>query len=308
MKLYVAGIRGMVGSAIALEARSVGYEVVGRGSRELDLTDRAAVFDEIVTEKPDALVIAAARVGGIGANMSDPVGFLSVNLQIQTNLLDAAHLARTNKVLFMGSSCIYPRNALQPMTEEMLLTGELEPTNLSYSLAKISGLKLVEAYRKQHGYTWISTMPTNLYGPRDNFDLKLGHALPAMIHRFHNAKLQGSPIVEIWGNGTALREFLHVEDLARASLMLLDKYDDVAPINMGSGEEISILNLANLIKEIVGFKGEIILDKTKPNGTPRKLLESSKIKALGWEPSLTLETGLRKTYDWFITNQPIPSN
>jgi GDP-L-fucose synthase len=300
MKLYVAGIRGMVGSAIALEARSMGYEVVGRGSRELDLTDRTAVFDEIITEKPDALVIAAARVGGIGANMSDPVGFLSVNLQIQTNLLDAAHIARTDKVLFMGSSCIYPRDALQPMTEEMLLTGELEPTNLSYSLAKISGLKLVEAYRKQYGYTWISTMPTNLYGPRDNFDLKSGHALPAMIHRFHIAKLQGSPVVEIWGDGTALREFLHVEDLARASLMLLENYDNLIPINMGSGEEISILNLANLIKKIVGFQDEIILDKSKPNGTPRKLLESSKIRTLGWEPQLNLEIGIRKTYEWFL--------
>jgi GDP-L-fucose synthase len=290
----------MVGSAIALEARSMGYEVVGKGSDELDLTNRAAVFDEIITENPDALIIAAARVGGIGANVSDPVGFLSVNLQIQTNLLDAAHNAKINKLLFMGSSCIYPRDALQPMTEAMLLTGELEPTNLSYALAKISGLKLVEAYRKQFGYKWISTMPTNLYGPRDNFDLQSGHVLPAMIHRFHNAKLQDAPAVEIWGDGTALREFLHVEDLAKASLMLLDNYDDLNPINLGSGEEISIFDLANLIKRIVGFQGDIILDKTRPNGTPRKLLDSSKIKALGWEPQLSLETGIRKTYEWFL--------
>lgn len=292
----------MVGSAIALEARSRGYEVVGKGSDKLDLTNRSEVFDEIITENPDALIIAAARVGGIGANVSDPVGFLSVNLQIQTNLLDAAHNAKINKLLFMGSSCIYPRDALQPMTEGMLLTGELEPTNLSYALAKISGLKLVEAYRKQFGYKWISTMPTNLYGPRDNFDLQSGHVLPAMIHRFHNAKLQDAPAVEIWGDGTALREFLHVEDLAKASLMLLDNYDDLNPINMGSGEEISIFNLANLIKRIVGFQGDIVLDKTRPNGTPRKLLDSSKIKALGWEPQLNLETGIRNTYEWFLGN------
>jgi len=295
----------MVGSAIALAAQTRGYAVVGRSSKELDLTNRTEVIEEILRERPDALVIAAARVGGIGANMADPVGFLSVNLQIQTNLLDAAHKAGTKRVLFMGSSCIYPRNALQPMTEEMLLTGELEPTNLSYSLAKISGLKLVEAYRTQYGHRWISTMPTNLYGPRDNFDLKSGHALPAMIHRFHKAKIEGAKSVEVWGDGTALREFLHVEDLAEASLMLLDRYDEKAPINMGSGEEISIIDLANLIKKIVGFQGDIILDKSKPNGTPRKLLECTKIKALGWEPRLSLETGISKTYKWFLSNKPI---
>jgi GDP-L-fucose synthase len=295
----------MVGSAIALAAQTRGYVVVGRSSKELDLTNRTEVIDEILRERPDALVIAAARVGGIGANMADPVGFLSVNLQIQTNLLDAAHQAGTKRVLFMGSSCIYPRNALQPMTEEMLLTGELEPTNLSYALAKISGLKLVEAYRTQYGHRWISTMPTNLYGPRDNFDLKSGHALPAMIHRFHKAKIEGAKSVEVWGDGTALREFLHVEDLAEASLMLLDRYDEKAPINMGSGEEISIIDLAKLIKKIVGFQGDIILDKSKPNGTPRKLLECTKIKALGWEPRLSLEMGISKTYKWFLSNKPI---
>jgi GDP-L-fucose synthase len=240
--------------------------------------------------------------------MADPVGFLSINLQIQTNLLDAAHQAGIKRVLFMGSSCIYPRNALQPMTEDMLLTGELEPTNLSYALAKISGLKLVEAYRAQYGHSWISTMPTNLYGPRDNFDLHSGHALPAMIHRFHIAKLQRARSVEVWGDGTALREFLHVEDLAEASLLLLDRYDDKAPINMGTGEEISIIDLAKLIKKVVGFTGEIILDKSKPNGTPRKLLESSRIKALGWEPRLTLEVGIQNTYQWFLSNKPISVN
>jgi GDP-L-fucose synthase len=305
MKLYVAGIRGMVGSAIAQAAQTRGYNVIGRSSKELDLTNRTEVLDEIVKEKPDSLVIAAARVGGIGANMADPVGFLSVNLQIQTNLLDAAHQAGTKRVLFMGSSCIYPRNALQPMTEEMLLTGELEPTNLSYSLAKISGLKLVEAYRKQYGHSWISAMPTNLYGPRDNFDLKTGHALPAMIHRFHKAKIQGAKSVEVWGDGTAMREFLHVDDLANACLLLLDRYDGKASINVGSGEEISIINLAHLIKRVVGYQGQIVLDKTKPNGTPRKLLESSKIKALGWSPRLSLEMGIEKTYKWFLSHMPI---
>ena len=293
----------MVGSAIALEARRRGYEVVGKSSNELDLTNRTSVFDEISNENPDALIIAAARVGGIGANMADPVGFLSINLQIQTNLLDAAHQAKIKRVLFMGSSCIYPRNAAQPMTEEMLLTGELEPTNLSYSLAKISGLKLVEAYRAQYGHSWISTMPTNLYGPRDNFDLESGHALPAMVHRFHNAKIQGAKFVEVWGDGSALREFLHVEDLADASLLLLERYDEKTPINMGSGEEISIIDLANLIKKVVGFQGDIVLDKSKPNGTPRKLLESSKIKSLGWGPRLTLEMGIRNTYEWFLDNR-----
>ena len=300
MKLYVAGIRGMVGSAIALEAKSRGHKVVGKGSKELDFTNRTSVFDELNNEKPDALVIAAARVGGIGANIADPVGFLSINLQIQTNLLDAAHRAQIKRVLFMGSSCIYPRNSLQPMTEDMLLTGELEPTNLSYSLAKISGIKLVEAYRVQFGHSWISTLPTNLYGPRDNFDLNSGHALPSMIHRFHNAKIDGAQSVEVWGDGSALREFLHVEDLATASLLLLDRYDDRSPINMGSGEEISIIDLANLLKKVVGFQGEIILDKTKPNGTPRKLLESSKINSLGWKPRFDLDSGIQNTYHWFL--------
>ena len=300
--MYVAGIRGMVGSAIALEAQSNGFEVVGKSSAELDLTDRVAVFDDIATEKPDALVIAAARVGGIGANISDPVGFLSINLQIQTNLLDAAHEARINKVLFMGSSCIYPRNAAQPMTEDMLLTGELEPTNLSYALAKISGLKLVEAYRKQYGYRWLSTMPTNLYGPRDNFNLESGHALPAMIHRFHLAKVNNTPEVVIWGDGSARREFLHVEDLARASMKLLHVYDNDIAINMGSGQEVSILELAHLVKDATGFAGDIKLDTSKPNGTPRKLLENSRISSLGWRPEINLNDGIRSTYKWFLEN------
>jgi GDP-L-fucose synthase len=262
MRLYIAGINGMVGSAIAEEAKKKGHEVIGKSSKELDLTNRDAVFAEMQSIKPDALVIAAAKVGGIGANSTFPVDFLSVNLQIQTNLLDAAHAADIERVLFLGSSCIYPKFAPQPIPESALLTGALEPTNEPYAIAKIAGLKLVEAYRKQYGHNWISAMPTNLYGPRDNFDLETAHVLPALLHRFHNAKSKGLPEVTIWGDGTPLREFLHVQDLALASLALLDKYDSSVAINVGSGEEVSILELAQKIAQVVGFEGEINFDKS----------------------------------------------
>jgi len=302
MRLYIAGIKGMVGSAIAIEARARGHEAIGKSSKELDLTDRAAVFTELQTTKPDALVIAAAKVGGIGANSSQPVDFLSINLQIQTNLLDAAHAANIPKVLFLGSSCIYPKLAPQPILESALLTGELEPTNESYAIAKIAGLKLVEGYRRQYGHHWISAMPTNLYGPRDNFDLKTAHVLPALIHRFHCAKVQDAKSVTIWGDGTPLREFLYVEDLARACIILIDRYDNSVAINVGSGKEISILNLAILVAKVVGFAGEITFDKNRPNGTPQKLLDSTRIMQLGWHPQVTLEAGIASTYDWFIAN------
>ena len=302
MRLYIAGITGMVGSAMALEASSQGFEVLGRTSKELDLTDRVKVFAELQATKPDALVIAAANVGGIGANSSRPVDFLSINLQIQTNLLDAAHAASIPKVLFLGSSCVYPKLAPQPIPESALLTGELEPTNEPYAIAKIAGLKLVEGYRRQFGHHWISAMPTNLYGPRDNFDLESAHVLPAFIHRFHNAKLQGANEVSIWGDGTPLREFLYVDDLVRACLMLIDRYDDSVAINIGSGQEISILNLATLVAKIVGFTGEITLNTTRPNGTPRKLLDSTRIKQLGWLPQVSLEAGIASTYNWFVAN------
>lgn len=292
----------MVGSAIATAARSKGFQLLGKSSKELDITNRTTVFEELLSTKPDVLVIAAAKVGGIGANSSKPVDFLSINLQIQTNLLDAAHAADISRVLFLGSSCIYPKLAPQPIPESALLTGELEPTNEPYAIAKIAGLKLVEAYRRQYGRHWISAMPTNLYGPRDNFDLESAHVLPALIHRFHNAKLDGSPTVRIWGDGTPLREFLHVNDLANACLMLLDKYDDSVAINIGSGEEISILDLASRIASIVGFNGEITFNTSQPNGTPRKLLDSTRIKQLGWRPQVGLEEGLASTYDWFLTN------
>ena len=299
MRLYIAGINGMVGSAIALEANSQKFEVIGKSSKDLDFTDRKAVFKEMQSTKPDALIIAAAKVGGIGANSLLPVDFLSLNLQIQTNLLDAAHTSKVNKVLFLGSSCIYPKFAHQPISESALLTGELEPTNEPYAIAKIAGLKLIEAYRRQFGYRWISAMPTNLYGPRDNFDLETAHVLPALIHRFHDARVNKADKVEIWGDGSPLREFLYVDDLARACLDLLNQYDDSVAINIGSGQEITIEQLSKLISKVVGYSGEIVFNKARPNGTPRKLLDSSKISQLGWSPQVKLEDGIVSTYDWF---------
>ncbi len=293
----------MVGSAVANLAKTRNFEIFGKGSMELDLTNRNAVFDEMKRIKPDALVMAAAKVGGIGANSNSPVDFLSVNLQIQTNLLDAAHFAGIERVLFLGSSCIYPKFAAQPILESALLTGVLEPTNEPYAIAKIAGLKLVDAYRKQYGHKWISAMPTNLYGPRDNFDLESAHVLPALIHKFHYAKIAKRQEVTIWGDGTPLREFLHVDDLASACLMLLDKYDDSVAINVGSGEESSIYELAQNIREIVGFNGLISFDESKPNGTPRKLLSAEAINNLGWKSQIDLKSGLASTYDWFLNNE-----
>ena len=302
MRIYVAGISGMVGSAIALEAKAQGHEVIGKKSKELDLTDRAAVFKDIQEVKPDYLIIAAAKVGGIGANSSLPVDFLSINLQIQTNLMDAAHANDVQRVLFLGSSCVYPKHTPQPMRESALLTGELESTNAPYAIAKIAGLKLIEAYRVQYSHRWIAAMPTNLYGPRDNFDLETAHVLPALINRFHNAKMKSSKIVEIWGDGTPLREFLHVNDLAKACLILLDKYENSVAINIGSGQEISIGKLALLVSKIVGFTGDIKFNPNRPNGTHRKLLDSTRILELGWKPTVNLEDGISLTYDWFLAN------
>ncbi len=292
----------MVGSALAVQARLRGEEVLGKSSSVLDLTDRQAVFEELLTAKPEQLVVAAAKVGGIGANSRQPVDFLSINLQIQTNLLDAAHNAGIAKVLFLGSSCIYPKLADQPILESALLTGKLEPTNEAYAIAKIAGLKLIESYRKQYGHRWISAMPTNLYGPRDNFDLENSHVLPALIHRFHIAKIEGHDSVTIWGDGTPLREFLHVDDLASATLFLLDNYDDSVAINVGSGTEISIRELAQIISEVVSFSGKIVFDSGRPNGTPRKLLDSSLITKLGWNPRIDLLDGITSTYSWYLEN------
>ena len=302
MLVYVAGINGMVGSAVATELRNAGHLVIGKTSHELDLTNRLEVLKALSECKPDSLVIAAAKVGGIAANMKAPVDFLSTNLQIQTNLLDAAHKAEISKVLFLGSSCIYPKSAKQPIQETELLNGPLEPTNESYAIAKIAGIKLIQAYRSQFGHNWISAMPTNLYGPNDNFNVNTAHVLPALIHRFHLAKIHKQPSIKVWGDGSALREFLHVSDLARAISRLLASYNDALPINIGSGHEISIKHLAGLISKNTGYTGEIELDESQPNGVPRKLLDSSLINNLGWSPTIDLDHGISSTYSWFLEN------
>ncbi len=302
MKIYVAGHKGLVGSAIVRAIEAQGKHVwVGRTRSELDLLDRKAVFAFLATEKPDAVVIAAAQVGGIHANNSFPVEFLSENLRIETNLMDGAHAAGIKKLLFLGSSCVYPKMAQQPIKEEYLLTGELEKTNEAYALAKISGLKLVQAYRKQYGHKWISAMPSNMYGPGDNFDLENSHVLPALIRKLHDAKMSQADSVRLWGTGTPRREFLHSDDLGRACVFLLDNYDVDIAINVGVGEDISIQELAGLIQLVVGFQGSIEWDSSKPDGTPRKLLDVSRIKALGWEPTIKLEDGIESTYRWYLS-------
>lgn len=303
MKIYVAGHGGLVGSALVAAIKQSSHNWIGATRQELDLLDRKAVFKFVAASKPDAIIIAAAKVGGILANKTFPVEFLSENLQIETNLIDAAHAARTPELLFLGSSCIYPKLAPQPLKEEYLLTGPLEETNEPYALAKIAGLKLVQAYRRQHGLHWISAMPTNLYGPGDNFSPEGSHVLPALIRRFHEAKLSGAPTVTVWGSGKPLREFLHVDDLASACLLLLEKYDDDVAINVGSGQEISIAELAKLVSEVVGFSGQIEFDSSKPDGTPRKLLENSRLAALGWAPKVSLREGIETTYEWFLSKQ-----
>ena len=304
MKIYVAGHRGLVGSAIvrAIESKS-DHSWIGRTHSELDLLDRKAVFEYLASEKPDSIIIAAAKVGGIYANNTYPVQFLTENLQIETNLMDAAHAEGIPRLLFLGSSCVYPKLAKQPIKEEYLLTGELEKTNEAYALAKISGLKLVQAYRNQYGHNWISAMPANMYGPGDNFDLDNSHVLPALIRKFHDAKTRGEARVSLWGSGSPLREFLHADDLASACIFLLENYDDEIAVNVGTGKDLSIKDLAELIKEIVGFDGAIEWDSSKPDGTPRKLLDVSRITALGWSPSIGLEEGIRSTYEWFLANQ-----
>ncbi len=300
MRIYIAGHRGLVGSAIAraIEGNQK-HSWIGRTRSELDLLDRNAVFKFVSSEKPDAIVIAAAKVGGIQANNSQPVEFLSENIQIETNLMDAAHAASIPRLLFLGSSCVYPKFAQQPIKEEYLLTGELEKTNEAYALAKISGLKLVQAYRKQYGHSWISAMPTNMYGPGDNFDLESSHVLPALIRKFDDAKALGAKTVSLWGSGTPRREFLHADDLGEACLFLLEQYDDDVAINVGVGEDVSINELAELVREVTGFKGNIEWDVTKPDGTPRKLLDVSKISALGWKANISLKDGISSTYEWY---------
>jgi len=301
VKIYIAGINGMVGSAVARLAKKTGHEVLGKSSRELDLTDRIQTVQEIKNTKPDILVIAAAKVGGIGANSQYPVDFLSLNLQIQTNLIDAAHINKVKKVIFLGSSCIYPKFAPQPIPETSLLSSALEETNEPYAIAKIAGLKLIHAYRKQYGHQWVSLMPTNLYGENDNFDLAQSHVLPALMNKIHAAKVAGAKEVTIWGDGMPLREFLHVDDLAEAIIFMATREVDEALFNVGSGDEISILDLAKAIAEVVGYEGGFTFDKNQPNGTPRKFLDSSRINKMGWASKIELKTGLINTYDWYLT-------
>jgi len=299
-RIHVAGHRGLVGSAIWRLLTSRGHtDLIGRTSQELDLRDRAAVFDFYRENKPEYVIMAAAKVGGILANATYPADFLSDNVRVQVNTLDAAAELGIRRVLFLGSSCIYPKLAAQPITEDALLTGPLEPTNDAYAIAKIAGILQVQALRRQHGCSYISAMPTNLYGPNDNFDLETSHVLPAMIRKFNDAKEQGRDVVELWGTGSAMREFLHVDDLARACLHLLEHYDDGAPINVGAGQDVTIRQLAQTVAEVVGFQGRLAWDTSKPDGTPRKLLDISRLRALGWEPQIPLRDGLAATYAWY---------
>ena len=300
MKIYIAGHRGLVGSAIARCIESgESHSWVGKSRQELDLFDRKKVFEYVKREQPDAVVIAAARVGGINANNTYPVEFLTENLQIEMSLLDACHAADIPKVLFLGSSCIYPRLAPQPIKEEYLLTGELEPTNEAYALSKIAGIKLVQGYRREYSRHWISAMPTNLYGIGDNFHPENSHVLPAMLRRFHEAKLSGAKSVTLWGSGTPRREFLHVDDLAAACVFLLETYDGDIPLNVGCGEDVTIKELAETVARVTDFQGVLEWDSSKPDGTPQKLLDTKRINNLGWKPTISLERGIRDTYEWF---------
>ena len=299
MTILVAGGSGLVGSAVVRTLRQANRNVIGISSNDVNLLDREKTFSFIQDLKPIAIIDAAAKVGGIGGNNAYPVEFLSQNLQIQTNLMDAAHNANVDKFVFLGSSCIYPKESPQPIKEEYLLTGELEQTNSAYAIAKISGIELIRSYRKEFGHKWISLMPTNLYGPNDNFDLENGHVLPALIRKFVEAQRSESREVTAWGTGTPLREFLYVEDLARAVILCLDRYDDAQHINVGTAEEISIKHLAEKIASKVGFKGKILWDNNKPDGTFRKVLDNQKILNLGWKPMISLDEGLTKTIEWY---------
>jgi GDP-L-fucose synthase len=301
-RVWVAGHRGLVGSAIMRRLATEGCQLLTAGHDELDLCNQSAVDGWILAHKPQAIVLSAAKVGGILANSTHPVDFLYDNLMIEANVLHAAKRVGCEKLLLLGSSCIYPKMAQQPITEDALLTGPLEPTNEWYALAKIAGVKLCAAYRQQYGCNFISAMPTNLYGFNDNFDLTSSHVLPALIHKMHVAKVEGRGEVEIWGSGNPLREFLHVDDLAEALIFLLKHYSAPDPINVGSGHELTIRDLAKLIAEVVGFTGRFVFDASKPDGTPRKFLDTSRLTALGWTAKKDLRTGVSEVYDWFKIN------
>jgi GDP-L-fucose synthase len=299
--IYIAGHRGLVGSALWRHFELRGFSnLIGHPSSEVDLLDAEQTHDAIADSKPRVLIIAAAKVGGIVANSTYPVEFLNENIRIQTNLFEAAHTQNVERVLFLGSSCIYPKLATQPISEKSLLAGPLEESNEAYAIAKIAGVMQVKSYRKEYGKQWISAMPTNLYGPGDNFDLSTSHVLPALIRRLHEAKEGGASYATLWGTGAPRREFLHTRDLARACLQLLENYDDSEPINIGWGQDIAIKDLATLVADVVGFPGEIKWDATKPDGTPRKLLETTKINSLGWYPEIGLREGIASTYKWYV--------
>jgi GDP-L-fucose synthase len=303
-KIYLAGHRGLVGSALLRLLEGQGYKnLVLRTSSQLDLRDQAATAAFFQEERPDYVFLAAAKVGGIVANNSFPADFIYDNLMIQSNVIHACYLASVTKLLLLGSSCIYPRLAPQPIREDSLLTGPLEPTNEPYAIAKIAGIKMCQSYNRQYGTRYICAMPTNLYGPNDNFDLTSSHVLPALLRKFHEAKRDGQASVTVWGSGTPYREFIHVDDVAQASLFLMERYEGWEPVNVGSGEELSIGELAHRIGAVVGFTGEIRFDISKPDGTPRKLCDVSKIHALGWQHRITLEEGLRTTYAWYLAQE-----
>ena len=304
-RIYVAGHHGLVGSAIWRELQRQGFQnLIGRRRREVNLLDTAAVGKFFTETKPEFVFVAAAKVGGIHANNTQPAEFLFENLQIQNNLIHAAKLAGVRKLLFLGSSCIYPKLAPQPLKEEYLLTGELEPTNQWYAVAKIAGIKLCQSYRRQYDCDFISAMPANMYGPNDNYDLQTSHVLPALIRKFHDAKTSSAATVTCWGTGAPLREFLYADDLASACVFLMQNYSEEQFINVGSGSEITIRELSEMVKRIIGFRGEIVWDESKPDGTPRKLMDSSRLFSLGWKPKVNLETGIRMAYEDFLSKQP----
>lgn len=303
-KIYVAGHRGLVGSAIVRNLENKGFtNIISRSHSDLDLTNQAKVEEFFAEEKPDYVFLAAAHVGGIHANQTHPAEFFFINSMIQNNIINNAYKYKAKKLLFLGSSCIYPKLCPQPMKEEYLLSGYLESTNEAYAIAKISGLKMCQYYNTQYGTRFISCMPTNLYGPNDNFDLESSHVLPALIRKFHEAKVTDQPRVEIWGTGSPLREFLHVDDMADACVYLMQNYEGQEHVNIGTGQELSIGCLANLIKEKVGYKGELVFNSDKPDGTPRKLLDVSKLNDLGWKYSIELEKGIDATYKWYMENK-----
>jgi len=303
-KIYVAGHRGMVGSAIVRALKKAGHtQIIGRTSEELDLRDGAAVKEFFAQEKPTYVIMAAARVGGIHYNSTAPYDFIYDNLIMSTNVIEAARQSKVKKLLFLGSSCIYPKLAPQPIKESSLLTGPLEVTNEAYALAKIAGIKLCTFARQQYGADFISAMPCNLYGPGDNFSLENSHVLPAIIRKMNEAKLRGDAVVKLWGTGLPLREFLHVDDLAQACLLLMDKYSEPGTINMGSGQEVTIQALAETVAMVVGYHGKLEFDKSKPDGTPRKIMDNSRIQALGWTPKISLKQGIQEVYQWYLWNE-----